>query len=599
MTRNGNVAQGAFSPYGNNWSVYFDGASILTVLRTNALNLEAGRFTIECWVKPTSISSRLTLISDRTNQDTQWELYHNAGKFCFGNTSTEFLASPSTYANGSWYHIAVTRNAAGESKLFVNGILVASATISVNFTSTTIISVGSTTSGSNKLIGYISNARVVKGADLYTENFTPGSMSLEAVSGTSLLMCKSNRLADVSSSNAAVTVTGTPKITKLSPFVTSAYGASTDGGSVFFDGSTSLSIPSNSAFSLAGDYTIAAWAYLTATGTYANVIAGNGNAGSFTMEYSSNRGFVVSVAGDVNGNFPAVVYQWVHLAVTRSGSTVRTFANGVQTTSNTISGSVTAQALGVGAYSSGGSRLTGYLSDVCIFNTALWTSSFTPPTVPIPVTLAAKLMLRGANSGIIDVSQNNNIETLGNAKVSTDVFKYDKSITINGSSDALKMRDLPVLQLRENNFTVESWFRWISSDESQPVLCTLNSNSSAYTALAVRIDSSRRLCLTMSTTGSSWAVNTIGGSSGPVLSLDTWYHFAVTRSGSVYTLYLNGESIAAGAIIGTLYSGTINLIGTDVKPTSIELFRGNFEDFRVINGSCIYETAFTPAQIVI
>ena len=47
ITRNGNTTQGTFSPYGSNWSNYFDGTG--DYLASASIGAISGDFTIECW----------------------------------------------------------------------------------------------------------------------------------------------------------------------------------------------------------------------------------------------------------------------------------------------------------------------------------------------------------------------------------------------------------------------------------------------------------------------------------------------------------------------------------------------------------------------
>ena len=50
ITRAGNTTQGTFSPYGANWSNYFDGTGdYLTTPNNSALNVGSSTFTLECW----------------------------------------------------------------------------------------------------------------------------------------------------------------------------------------------------------------------------------------------------------------------------------------------------------------------------------------------------------------------------------------------------------------------------------------------------------------------------------------------------------------------------------------------------------------------
>ena len=69
ITRNGNTTQGSFSPYGSNWSNYFDGTSgqYLNAPANAAFNFGTGDFTVEGWVFPTSTSGTRPIVEIRTS----------------------------------------------------------------------------------------------------------------------------------------------------------------------------------------------------------------------------------------------------------------------------------------------------------------------------------------------------------------------------------------------------------------------------------------------------------------------------------------------------------------------------------------------------
>ena len=80
---------------------------------------------------------------------------------------------------------------------------------------------------------------------------------------------------------------------------------------------------------------------------------------------------------------------WHHFAVTRAGSTMRLFVDGVQGGSNYTSTEVLDISPGtptVGNEDHGGSHFDGWIDELRILNnTAAWTSGFTPPTAPYVV----------------------------------------------------------------------------------------------------------------------------------------------------------------------------------------------------------------------
>lgn len=93
---------------------------------------------------------------------------------------------------GVWNHLALVRSGtgAGQTKFYINGISTASATLATNYTVGTNFAVGTnyypdTPTGSIFHSGLISNARVVKGVDVYTGNFTPPTLPLTSTQASS------------------------------------------------------------------------------------------------------------------------------------------------------------------------------------------------------------------------------------------------------------------------------------------------------------------------------------------------------------------------------------------------------------------------------
>jgi hypothetical protein len=83
-------------------------------------------------------------------------------------------------------------------------------------------------------------------------------------------------------------------------------------------------------------------------------------------------------------------------------------------------------------------------------------------------------------------------------------------------------------------------------------------------------------------------------STGSILSTNAWIHFAVVRSGTgtnQTVLYINGVSQATGTVSGN-FSNTAAYIGNS---TSNEYLNGYLSNFRVVNGSAVYASAFTPS----
>ena len=165
-------------------SVYFDGSGdYLKYSISNDFAFGTGDFTIEMWLYASSSGSYQTPIDFRptaTNgnypaliRDTDGDLYY------YVNSSR--LIDNVSISNQVWYHVAICREGT-TTKLYLDGVLKASATDSTNYI-TNDVNISSYKTGGNYFHGYISNLRICKGHAVYTENFTPPTRELEVHTG--------------------------------------------------------------------------------------------------------------------------------------------------------------------------------------------------------------------------------------------------------------------------------------------------------------------------------------------------------------------------------------------------------------------------------
>jgi hypothetical protein len=110
-----------------------------------------------------------------------------------------------------WVHVAMVRNGSSF-VLYQNGTSIGSGTIGFSMVDGgAAFYVGHQGGAGNRWGGYMSNLRIVKGTSVYTSGFTPPTIPLTPISGTTLLTLNSATLVDNSGSNLTVTpVTSIP-----------------------------------------------------------------------------------------------------------------------------------------------------------------------------------------------------------------------------------------------------------------------------------------------------------------------------------------------------------------------------------------------------
>lgn len=140
-----------------------------------------------------------------------------------------------------------------------------------------------------------------------------------------------------------------------------------------------------------------------------------------------------------------------------------------------------------------------------------------------------------------------------------------------------------------NNFTIEGWIR-TTSTATQGIfsLGSAYSSPSLATVIALSINTSGAWTLyannasTSSATG-SWAIN-------------TWYHFAIVRSTTTTTLWVNGVALITVTGDSVNYSGQAIDIGVNGYTGLSAGLIGNLSNFRLINNNAVYTTTFTPSN---
>jgi hypothetical protein len=615
ITRNGNTTQGTFSPFSQTgWGNYLSGSSqYLTVADSTDFDLTSD-YTIELWFYPnvTGGLQRLFMIGDYRATYNGIDLYVNASNQVVFYSNGASIITGGTVTNFQWNHVALVRNGGGANNttLYINGTSVGQATNTTSFTGVAAngVSIGLEYSGAGTSVTtamYVSNARLVKGTPVYTSNFTPPTSPLTAITNTVLLTCQSNRFIDTNTQVAAKTITanGSPTVVAFSPFnPTASWSAATNGGSGYFDGSGDyLTGPTNTAtaFNLTGDFTIESWCYFSSVSTaFAGILSYADSSGFNGWELINNAGTVYfrfltgsAGAGQVTASSSITTNQWYHIAVSRSGSTITLYINGysVGTVTYSSSQSSSSSFIKVAADRIGSTLSTGYLSNIRVVNgTAFYTSNFTPPTAPLTAITNTSLLLNFTNAGIYDATSKNDLETVGNAQISTAQSKWGgSSMSFDGTGDYVTSYNANALFRIGNIYTIELWFYTTTIAAGAAGLICLAIGASTNSGINIYRSGSEIICNDGATGGT-------GPSSGSsAITANTWAHLAVVSDGSTTKMYIDG--VLKGTYSGTTASSaalTYVTVGANGDKSSV--LNGYIQDARITKGIARYTTNFTP-----
>jgi hypothetical protein len=587
-----------FSPYGDNWSNYF----VSDLLSTSFSAIGSSDFTLEFWAMVEEDTTGRWFAGTGTGTGSFQIGAGSGGKWSFYTESNTLRFNGTTsIAENTWYHVAVSRSGS-TIKLFINGSEEASATDSVNYSATSL-GIGGYSSTNASCYGYISNFRIVVGTAVYTSAFTPSTTPLTAITNTKLLTCQSNRFVDNSSDGNAISVqTGTPKVTRFSPFESDKpYDITTYGGSGYFDGSgdylsaDSLNIGN---FGTA-DFTVEGWFYLTTAPVNYIAVCETRLSGATTTGWTvaidgSGSFYVYSGAFIVQSSSGAIESNtWYHYAYTRESGTHRLFLNGSLIGSSTTSRTYSDDNFRVGANLAGLEPFTGYESDVRVVKgTAVYTSAFTPPTAPLTAVTNTEFLLNFQDSAIPDLSGINNIDTVGNAKVSaSDPTKYgSNAMQFDGTGDYLQIPDTEAFNLGDGDFTLECWFNARNLDSSSNYgLISSSTNTSNFWTLRIRNSTDDGIQFRAYQSANLVDIN----QGADFTTSDTWVHVAVTREGSTFRLFKDGTLVDSATYSGSFSKQSTNLIG-NVFLSQTQTMDGFMDDVRITKGIARYTSNFTP-----
>ena len=414
------------------------------------------------------------------------------------------------------------------------------------------------------------------GYKVYT--FTAGTGTITIPSNNN------NTFKDSSTNNFTITRTGTPTQGTFTPF-------SQTGWSGYFNGGSYLAVPSNAGFAFGtGDFTIEAWVYIISyagtCGIFDTRTNGNDAAGVIFYVNASGMLLIYNSAAQVTATTPLLVNIWNHVAVTRSGTSVNLWLNGVSVGSGTVSTNYSQQSGFIGAsYTSFSNLMLGYISNLRVTKgTGIYTAAFTPPAGPLTAITNTSLLTMQSNRFKDNSTNNFTLTPTGTPKIQAlspfspssayNATTMGGSIYFTDNTTILGSTSTTIQQFAAGDFTVEMWAYFITIPGGAPELFNAGN-------FHLNFRSSPNLAITNDASVLSNTSNTIYA--------NTWAHIAAVRASGTMTIYINGvpNTPATGQTFS--FSQAAISIGSGSSG-----FNGYISDLRILNGTALYTTAFTP-----
>ena len=404
-------------------------------------------------------------------------------------------------------------------------------------------------------------------------------------------------VSDASANSFNITVVGDTRPMAFSPYETV--------WSNFFDGTGDyLSLGSSSAFGFGtSDFTVEFWVYLLTNSTTSpsyvlmllpstTYFAINMVAGSY-IEAFLNAGTAAFTCTDVRPAQNA----WSHIALVRSGTTVRLYVNGVAS-ANTATNSSTLGSSTESFNISNGSCPASHISNLRITKSAVYTSNFTPSTTPLTAIANTTLLTCRSNTNI-DLSNNNlaitvsgnSIPTLFSPFTPTYATKQTYSTStlggsmfFDGTGDYLTIGNN--LSVGANNFTVQAWVHptaWTVEYTSIISTRPTSSTGGFSNVFVLGVHNSGYPYIYSGDFQVTGTANTV--------PLRSWTHLCVTRSGSTMRLFVNG-ALANSRTSLQNYTTASGAVGSNGNGS--EQWTGYLSDVTLTGGEAIYTSSFVP-----
>jgi hypothetical protein len=158
----------------------------------------------------------------------------------------------------------------------------------------------------------------------------------------------------------------------------------------------------------------------------------------------------------------------------------------------------------------------------------------------------------------------------------------------NGPTTCLTIPANSAVTLGTNNHTIEFWMYQVSHGQYDvPFAYGKMSPQTATTNYYMNCGSGA-FGVVVGNGAGGWAVQIAGATR----SLNTWHHYAVVRNGNTFTVYDNGTSVGSvTASINIPAQGDVFRVGSDGQDG---VLNGYITNFRVVNGTAVYTSNFTP-----
>jgi len=156
-------------------------------------------------------------------------------------------------------------------------------------------------------------------------------------------------------------------------------------------------------------------------------------------------------------------------------------------------------------------------------------------------------------------------------------------VYFDGSGDYIDVGSAIVPTAYDTDYTIEMWIYPTTTGSREDIFNQYASNASGRMAININSDAT----ISFFQNGLSPAET-----KSSAISANSWYHLAVVNSSGTRSFYVNGSLIGTATGTASVYSGNTE-IGR-LGDVASNYFTGYITDVRVVNGTAVYTSDFTP-----
>ena len=384
-------AQNIASPVGGstvlNFNAITDG---LTLADSADWDFGSGDFTIDFYIylADAATSTTYDIMGQWGGSSNAWKIGTTGSSMDFfwttDGTTTQSLATGTNQQKPRRFtHYAFVRSG-GTLTIYVDGVSQASvANSDTFFNSTEVLRIGAGLPTAMPQGVFFSQIRILKGTAAWTSGFTPPTTPYSGGTEELLILSDttdgSTTFVDSGTDGKTITPVSTVNHRDITKFGSSMMGFPTTASIITATGSGSLDVT--------GDFTIDCWAYVSRNEVQGifmkegSIAMGTATGGVVRVYYTHSSGTTVTLSSAAAAY---VVNQMQHFAVVVNGTNIKMYVDGVAKIDATLAATIDSTAnvftIGDNLAASGTGLLIGEFR--VLIGTAVWTTDFTPPTVP-------------------------------------------------------------------------------------------------------------------------------------------------------------------------------------------------------------------------